>query len=110
MNWSDAYFQLALGTLFAAIGLTFLVLIRLKTARNETPTVPTAALPARPATVRVDVRFFFYFAAVFYGLAVAAAAPSPWSLLGILAAVIALVPFTRAVRSIRDTAKGKKTV
>jgi protein-S-isoprenylcysteine O-methyltransferase Ste14 len=110
MNWSDAYFELACGTLFAAVGLTFLVLIRLKAARSKTAVAPTVAAPTRPPTFQLDVRFFFYFSAFLYGLAVGRAAPFPWSLLGVLAAVVALVPLARAVRSIRATAKAKKTV
>lgn len=108
MNWSNAYFELAGGTFFAAVGLTFLVLIRLKTARDKTAVAPTAPAPTGPPTFQLDVRFFFYISALLYSLAVARVAPAPWSFLAVLVGVIALIPLVRAVRSIRATAKRTK--
>jgi hypothetical protein len=94
MNWSNAYFELGAGTLLAVIGVTFLVLIRRKAAHTE----------------QLDVRFFFYFAAVFFGFAAARAMPSPWSFLGVAAALIALVPVIRALRAARAAARSHKVL
>lgn len=105
MTWSDAYVELAAGTFFAAVGITFFVLIRRKAARVEMPVPSPTASPPRSGAIRLDVRFFFYLSAVFFALAIAQAAPSPWSLLGVVAAVIALVPVSRTVRSTRAAFK-----
>lgn len=99
MDWSESYVFLGVGALLAVVGLALLLLIQRK------GTQPTPPVPPPAGAVHLNLSFFFYLSAACFALAAGRAAVYPWSLFGVVAAVVALV---FAIRSMRASARRQR--